>query len=44
MDLQEVGIGCMDWIELVKDTDRWRALMNTVMNVLGSIKYGELPD
>jgi hypothetical protein len=24
MDLQEVGCGCMDWIELVKDRDRWR--------------------
>jgi len=28
MDLQEVGHGCMDWIEQARDTDRWRALVN----------------
>ena len=32
MDLQEVGGGVMDWIELAQDTDRWRALLNKVMN------------
>ena len=32
MDLQEVGRGCGDWMELVQDRDRWRALVSTVMN------------
>jgi len=32
MDLQEVGGGCEDWMELAQDGDRWRALVSTVMN------------
>jgi hypothetical protein len=34
MDLQEVGCGCVDWIGLAQDRDRWRALLNVVMNLL----------
>jgi hypothetical protein len=33
MDLREIGWDGMDWIELAKDRDQWRALVNTVMNL-----------
>ena len=33
MDLQEVGGGCGDLMELAQDGDRWQALVNMVMNL-----------
>jgi hypothetical protein len=33
MDLQKVGCGCVDWIGLAQDRDRWRALVGAVRNL-----------
>jgi hypothetical protein len=33
MDLREVGWRGVDWIDLAQDRDRWRALVNAVMNL-----------
>jgi hypothetical protein len=30
---REIGLGSVDWIQLAHDRDRWRALVNTVMNL-----------
>ena len=44
LDLEELGRGCGDWMELAEDRDRWRALVSKVMNFGGSIKCGEFLD
>jgi len=44
MDFHQVGCEGMDWIELVQVRDNWRALVNKVMNLRGSIKCGEFLD
>jgi hypothetical protein len=33
MDIEEIGFGDVDWIDLAQDRDRWRAVVNTVMNL-----------
>jgi hypothetical protein len=39
MDLGEVGWGDVDWIGLAQDRDRWRALVNAVMNIWETIEW-----
>jgi hypothetical protein len=33
MDLRKIGLGCVDWIRLAQDRDRWRAVVSAVMNL-----------
>jgi hypothetical protein len=33
MNLRKIGWGSVDWIQLAQDRDRWRDLVNTVMNL-----------
>jgi hypothetical protein len=33
MDLLEIGLSAVDWIALPQDRDKWRALVNAVMNL-----------
>jgi hypothetical protein len=33
MDIREIGFGDVDWIHLAQNMARWRALVNTVMNL-----------
>ena len=40
MDLQEVGGGCGDWMELAQDRDSWQALVSMVMNLQVPKKAG----
>jgi CRISPR/Cas system-associated protein Cas7 (RAMP superfamily) len=38
MDLREIGCENVDWIRLAENRDRWKALVNTVMNLSDSVK------
>jgi hypothetical protein len=38
MDLREIGWDGVDWMDMAQDRDQWRALVNTVLKLSGSIK------
>jgi hypothetical protein len=40
MDLQEVGCGCMDWIDLAQDREKWRELVNAALNLQVPLNAG----
>jgi hypothetical protein len=44
MDLQEVGLEGVDWIDMAQDRDRWQALVYAVMNLRVSLKREEFLD
>jgi hypothetical protein len=44
IDLKETGWGGMDWTDLAQARHRWRALVNMVMNLQGSIICWEIPE
>jgi hypothetical protein len=33
IDRRETGLGCVEWIQLAQDRDRWRSVVNTMMNL-----------
>jgi hypothetical protein len=41
MDLLELGFGSVDWTGLARDGYSWKALLNAVMNLQGSIQCWE---
>jgi hypothetical protein len=41
MDLREIELGGMDWIDLAEDRDQWKALVNTVMNLRVPQNFGK---
>jgi hypothetical protein len=44
MDIREIRWEDVDWMHLAQDRDQWWAVVNTVMNISGSIKGGEIFD
>jgi hypothetical protein len=42
MDLGEVGWGDVDWMGLAKDRNRWRAVVNSVLNLQAPLNAGKL--
>jgi hypothetical protein len=44
MDLQEMGCEDVEWIDLVQDMDRWRAIVKAVMNIRFPLNAGEFLD
>jgi hypothetical protein len=43
MDLREMGLDGVDWIYMAQDRDKWRALVNTVLNLLQWLHNWRIP-
>jgi hypothetical protein len=41
MDIKEVPLESVDWIDLTQDADKWRAVVNTVMKFCGNVSTGD---
>jgi hypothetical protein len=42
MEIREIGLGGLDWIQLTQDRDRWRAVVSVVMNLRVLVPLSEL--
>jgi DNA phosphorothioation-dependent restriction protein DptG len=42
MDLRDIGWACTDWTDVSQDRDQWKALVNTVRNIMVCISVGNL--
>jgi hypothetical protein len=40
LDLKELGFQGVDWVDLIRDRDKWQAVVNTVMKLVDFIKFG----
>ena len=42
LDLKELGCQGVDWIDVTRDRDKWRIVVNTIMKLMDSVKFGHV--